>query len=229
MRRTALHVTASIATLASVTCAHAEEQAAPTLQEIVVTGEKAARSLQETTASVAVVTARRLEQENVQSLSELFQRTANLSETYGSSGFTIRGMANQGVSGGGPFIAWTLFSVGALCVVTTGVQVRVARSRAERSLAPEPSDRPSRTWRGWLRALLAGPIGMVAAMGVAIAFAVWAPMAPQTRIIIGGLMVPVLWGGAMAWTLADDRILRATAVLIGVSVVTFTAAVLKGF
>jgi len=129
----------------------------------------------------------------------------------------------------GPFIAWTLFSVGALCVVTTGVQMRAARSRAERSLAPEPSDRPSRAWRGWLRALLAGPIGMVAAMGVAIAFAVWAPMAPQTRIIIGGLMVPVLWGGAMTWTLADDRILRATAVLIGVSVVTFTAAVLKGF
>jgi len=113
MRRTALHVTASIATLASVTCAHAEEQAAPTLQEIVVTGEKAARSLQETTASVAVVTARRLEQENVQSLSELFQRTANLSETYGSSGFTIRGMANQGVSGGGDAALTTIYLDGA--------------------------------------------------------------------------------------------------------------------
>lgn len=129
----------------------------------------------------------------------------------------------------GPFIAWTLIPVAALAVVARGVQVRAARRRGEKSLAPEPSDRPSRAWRGWLRALLAGPIGMVAAMGVAISFAVWAPLADQTRIVLGGVMVPVLWGGAMAWTLADDRILRATAVLVGVSVVTFTAAVLRGF
>ena len=50
----------------------------------------------------------------------------------------------------------------------------------------------------------------------------------QTRLIFGGLMVPLLWGGAMAWTLADDKILRAAAVLVGVSIVTFTAAALKG-
>lgn len=129
----------------------------------------------------------------------------------------------------GPFIAWTLISVAALAVVAQGVQVRVARERAERSLAPEPSDRPSRAWRGWLRTLLAGPLGMIAAMGVAIAFAAFCPGAAQTRLVIGGLMVPVLWGGAMAWTLADDKILRATAVLVGVSLVTFTAAVLRGF
>lgn len=129
----------------------------------------------------------------------------------------------------GPFIAWTLISVAALAVVGQGVQVRVARARAERSLAPEPSDRVSKAWRGWLRALLAGPLGMIAAMGVAIAFAAFCPGAPQTRLVIAGLMVPVLWGGAMAWTLADDKILRATAVLVGVSAITFTAAVLKGF
>lgn len=129
----------------------------------------------------------------------------------------------------GPFIAWTLISVAALAVVGQGVQVRVARARTERSLAPEPSDRVSKAWRGWLRGLLAGPLGMIAAMGVAIAFAAFCPGAPQTRLVIAGLMVPVLWGGAMAWTLADDKILRATAVLVGVSVITFTAAVLKGF
>lgn len=129
----------------------------------------------------------------------------------------------------GPFIAWTLISVAALAVVAQGVQIKVARERAERSLAPEPSDRVSRAGRGWLRALLAGPLGMIAAMGVAIAFAAFCPGAAQTRLVIGGLMVPVLWGGAMAWTLADDKILRATAVLSGVTLVTFTAAVLRGF
>lgn len=129
----------------------------------------------------------------------------------------------------GPFIAWTLISVAVLFVVAQGVQVRVARQRADKSLAPEPSDRASKAWRGWLRAVLAGPLGMIAAMGVAIAFAAFCPGAAQTRLVIGGLLVPVLWGGAMAWTLADDKILRATAVLVGVSVVTFTAAVLRGF
>ncbi|WEK38487.1 MAG: hypothetical protein P0Y50_07950 [Candidatus Brevundimonas colombiensis] len=129
----------------------------------------------------------------------------------------------------GPFIAWTLVSVAALAIVARGVQVRAARERAERGLAPEPSDRVSKAWRGWLRALLAGPLGMIAAMGMAIAFVAFCPGAAQTRLILGGLMVPVLWGGAMAWTLADDKILRATAVLIGVAVATFTAAVLKGF
>lgn len=129
----------------------------------------------------------------------------------------------------GPFIALTLTSVAAVAVVAKGVQVRVARERAERSLAPEPSDRVSKAWRGWLRGFLAGPLGMIAAMGVAIAFAAYCPGAAQTRLVIGGLMVPVLWGGAMAWTLADDKILRATAVLVGVTLITFTAAVMKGF
>jgi hypothetical protein len=132
-------------------------------------------------------------------------------------------------SGRGPFIAFTIVSVAALAVVATNVQLREAKVRNDRSLAPEPSDRISKAWRGWLRVLLAGPLGMIAAMGVAIAFVAFCPGAAQTRLAIGGLTVPVLWGGAMAWTLADDKIVRATAVLVGVSVVTFTAAALRGF
>lgn len=129
----------------------------------------------------------------------------------------------------GPFVASTLISVAAFGLVAGAMQVRTSRARGERSLAPEPSDRPSRAWRGWLRAALAGPIGMVAAMGVAVAYVTLVPGAPQTRIVVGGLLIPLLWGGAMAWTLADDKILRATAVLVGVSIVTFAAAALKGF
>lgn len=132
-------------------------------------------------------------------------------------------------SGRGPFVAFTVVSVAALALVASGVQLREARVRGDKSLAPEPSDRVSKAWRGWLRGLLAGPLGMIAAMGVAIAFAAFCPGAAQTRLVIGGLLVPVLWGGAMAWTLADDKILRATAVLVGVSLVTFTAAILRGF
>lgn len=80
---------------------------------IVVTGEKASRSLQETVASVAVTTGKRMEDENLQTLQEIFNRTANLSETYGSTGFTIRGIANQGVSAAGDAPLSTIYVDGA--------------------------------------------------------------------------------------------------------------------
>lgn len=130
----------------------------------------------------------------------------------------------------GIFIAGTLISVAALVVVATGIQIRPARAALDKaSIALEPSDRPSRAWRGVLRFLLAGPIGGIAAMGVGILWTVYLPSDPQTRIVSSGLIIPVVWGALMAWTLSDDRILRATAVLVGVAVVTFSAAAMRGF
>lgn len=130
----------------------------------------------------------------------------------------------------GPFIALTIVSTAALALVASNYTLRQAKARAAReSLAPEPSDRATTKWRETLRWLLAGPIGMVAAMGVGIAWAALAPGEQQTRLVVGGLIVPVAWGACMAWTLADNRILRATAVLVGVAVVSFTAAIVKGF
>jgi hypothetical protein len=130
----------------------------------------------------------------------------------------------------GAFIASTLASLGVLAVAAGSIQVRPARVAADKaSLAPEPSDRPSRAWRGVLRFLLAGPIGGIAAMGVAVAWTVWLPVDDKTRIVTGGLVAPFLWGALMAWTLSDDKIIRATAVLVGVAVVTFGIAAIKGF
>ncbi|MFC4255204.1 hypothetical protein GRI97_07195 [Altererythrobacter xixiisoli] len=135
----------------------------------------------------------------------------------------------------GPFIAVTLASVAGLAVVASGVTIKTARARREGksggddSLAPEPLDRPTTRWRSILRWSLAGPIGMIAAMAVGICYAVWVPGEPQTRLLIGGLIVPVVWGGAMAWTLADNRIIRATAVLGGTALAGFGLAILKGF
>ncbi|MFV3131896.1 hypothetical protein [Niveispirillum sp. KHB5.9] len=131
----------------------------------------------------------------------------------------------------GPFIALALIPLAALLLVATGFQIRTARAgRTGRdSLAPEPLERPGSTWRTVLRWSLAGPIGMIAALAIGIAYAVWMPGAAQTRLVVGGLLVPVVWGAAMAWTLADNRIIRATAVLVGTALVGFTASILKGF
>lgn len=81
--------------------------------EIIVTGEKSSRSLQETTASVAVVTDERIADENILTIQEIYQRTANISETYGASGFSIRGIDQRGVSGGGDAATATVFVDGA--------------------------------------------------------------------------------------------------------------------
>lgn len=103
-----------VATIALAGAAHAQTQEQPTsLEEIIVTGEKTDRSLQDTPTSVGVVTARRVEQEAIQTLAEVLQRTANVSETYGHTGFTIRGVNNQGVSGGGDAALTTIYVDGA--------------------------------------------------------------------------------------------------------------------
>lgn len=130
----------------------------------------------------------------------------------------------------GPYVAATLLSLTALGVIASGYTRRPVRTRraTREGLAPEPAERAPSAWRTTLRWSLAGPIGMIAAMGLGISYAVWAPGEIQTRLLIGGLIVPLAWGAAMAWTLADSRILRAAAVLIGAAVVGFGAAMLKG-
>ncbi len=103
--------TVALLALAPVVAAQSVDATMET--EIIVTGEKVARSLQETASSVAVTTDQRLEDENIQSLQEIIQRTANMAETYGASGFTIRGIANRGVSGGGDAPLATIYLDGA--------------------------------------------------------------------------------------------------------------------
>ncbi|MFN3228805.1 MAG: hypothetical protein ACK41P_03010 [Asticcacaulis sp.] len=143
----------------------------------------------------------------------------------------------------GSAVALSLAAGLALCVILAGAEWRKPRadghkrrpqsrsqSRAqdEVDLALEPSDRTRRAWRGWLRAALAGPFAGLAALGLGLFIVMWAPGAVQTRMVIGGMLVPFLWAGGMAWTLSDDRILRATAVLLGTAVLSLSAAFLRG-
>jgi outer membrane receptor protein involved in Fe transport len=81
--------------------------------DIIVTGEKSNRTLQETTTSVAVTTPERIRQENILSIQDVYNRTANVSETYGAAGFTIRGINNQGVGAGGNADTATVYVDGA--------------------------------------------------------------------------------------------------------------------
>src|SRR3546814_5002864 len=80
--------------------ARAQERHVGTYSEIIVTGEKARRSLQDTPSSVAVTTARRLEEENLLSLQEVYARTANVPDPFSTDGFTIPGTPAREVMDG---------------------------------------------------------------------------------------------------------------------------------
>ncbi|WP_395335501.1 TonB-dependent receptor [Novosphingobium sp. BL-8H] len=86
---------------------------APAPGDIIVTGEKATRTLQETPTSIAVTTSDRIRKETLISIQDVYNRTANLSETYGASGFTIRGVSNTGVGAGGQADAASVYVDGA--------------------------------------------------------------------------------------------------------------------
>ncbi|WP_034790142.1 TonB-dependent receptor [Hyphomonas beringensis] len=83
------------------------------LDVVVVKGEKVERSLQDTVSSVAVLSSVQLEEKNIITLGNVFDQIANVTETYPGAGFTIRGVSNRNVSGGGASGLATVFLDGA--------------------------------------------------------------------------------------------------------------------
>lgn len=115
----------------SAASAHAQEQSGGTTAtageeqntEVVVVGEKIKRSLQKTQSSVAVTTSKKIEDENIQNFYDIVQRTANMNEVGEGQGFTIRGINNSSVSGGGAGELATVYFDGAALdaqVLSTG-------------------------------------------------------------------------------------------------------------
>ncbi|ODA67546.1 hypothetical protein A7A08_01580 [Methyloligella halotolerans] len=120
------------------------------------------------------------------------------------------------------------FSIAGLLAVTATLQLRNKRSEP-RDRAMEPEQRRTNWMRAIGKSLLAVVLAGAAAIGVGVAFAVAMPMPATDKMIIGGLMVPILWGGGMAWTLADSKLLRATAILLIICAVGYGIAFLPNF
>lgn len=95
--RTALSVAVSLA----ASCALAEKQTGNQLETVVVYGEKQGKSLQDTAASVAIMTAEQLESLPLFTINDVFSRTANVASQNGGSqrtDFTIRGVRSDGTT-----------------------------------------------------------------------------------------------------------------------------------
>jgi len=162
----------SFAILAALTAlpalATAQDEAARTeLETIVVKGEKTDRAIQDTTTSIAVVTARRIEQENLLDVFDILQRTANTASTYGNSGYTIRGIADrdgegaplstlyidgaampQDIIGSGPNGLWDIAQV----EILRGPQSTIQGENALAGAIVLRTEDPTMFWSGRVRA-----------------------------------------------------------------------------
>lgn len=92
--------------LAGSTTAYAQSAEAPAAaprddNEIIVTGEKANRTVQDTPASVQVVTSETIAAQNLNSVYDVLERTPNLAVNGRRDSFSIRGIDAFNVSGGG--------------------------------------------------------------------------------------------------------------------------------
>ena len=120
-----------------------------------------------------------------------------------------------------------LLSVVAFAVVLNTIELRNRGSRATASaVALEPEQRQTDWRRAIAKSLLAIVLAGVTAIGIGVAFAVAMPFDAHDRIVIGGLLVPILWGAGMAWTLADAKLVRATVILLAISAVSYAIAFL---
>lgn len=125
----------------------------------------------------------------------------------------------------------TTYALLALSVVAYGavaatIEMRQARRRGVREAALDPEERPTNWPRAISKSLLAIVLAGIAAIGLGVAFAVAMPLSAPDRIVIGGLLVPILWGGGMAWTLSDAKLVRATLLLLAISAAGYGIAFL---
>lgn len=117
-------------------------------------------------------------------------------------------------------------SLAAYLVIGLTLERRVSKQRAAREATVDPEERPSNWGCGTGKALLAIVLAGIASVGLGVAAAIHLPLPPQDRAVIGGLLVPILWGGGMAWTLCDPRLLRATVILLTISALGYGVAFL---
>lgn len=125
----------------------------------------------------------------------------------------------------------TTYAIGLLSILAYALifitrELRTAKNRTPREAVIDPESRPTNWSRGIAKSLLAIVLSGFAAIGVGVAVAVELPLPPQDRAVIGGLLVPILWGGGMAWTLCDPRLVRATIILLGVCALGYGIAFL---
>jgi hypothetical protein len=115
----------------------------------------------------------------------------------------------------------------AFAFILTRIERRTSRLPRDRTM-PLPERPRRRLLLGTTRIIVAGPLGLISALGIAVVIATKAPMAEQTRLILAGLIVPSLWCGAIAWITCQRRLPLQAATLAGFAICGFGSSLLLG-
>jgi hypothetical protein len=100
-----------------------------------------------------------------------------------------------------------------------------AKSQRPRDAAAPAPASSSSIWRGVARALLAGPVACAAALGLAAALALRAPMDDADRLVAAGFLLPLAWALGAVWATTDGRLVRIALGLAGLAAAGFGLAV----
>mgnify|MGYP000684031491 CR=1 FL=1 len=144
-----------------------------TKDQIIVYGDKRGRGLSDTEASVLIHTGAEIEASTMTDLYDVIEQTPNVNSTYNDKGFSIRGIAQGGISGGdggtglllsvivdnvalptsqsaffGPYSAW---DVGQVEVFRGGVGTKQGRNALAGAIIIRSAD-PSHEWEAKARA-----------------------------------------------------------------------------
>lgn len=117
-------------------------------------------------------------------------------------------------------------SLAALAWLASGVELggRRPRRRARCSSAPEPAPVRGAVWTAVVRTLSVGPIAGSAALGLAVAIALRAPLEEADRLVTAGFVLPLAWAVGGVWSMTDPRASRAAAGLAVTAGVAFGGA-----
>lgn len=127
---------------------------------------------------------------------------------------------------GGPVIAVCVLGAAAYVLVALGLDVRKPGRKAREGGAADPLDpvkRPMRWGRASLRFATAVVLAATAAFALAVAWSLHGVGSAADRVVLAAYVLPVLWGAAITWALADERLARPMA---GLAVLTAAGAAL---
>lgn len=117
----------------------------------------------------------------------------------------------------------------ACALIGATAEIREAKARKTRiTEALDPLARPRRPWRAVWRALTAALLASTAALALGAAFATAMPMRAIDRQLIAAWTTPLIWGAAVVWALADERLLRPTLALAAVTGLGAAIAIFMG-
>ena len=130
------------------------------------------------------------------------------------------------------------------CLIAYGVLARLAgwsTASASVTRAPEPAELhapektrssaaaksapPASLARGAARALLAGPLALVAALGLTALIALRTPWLEADRLVTAGFLLPIAWAAGAIWATMDGKLVRVAVALSLTAIVCVGGAV----